>query len=103
MKKILATGRKLSFGELYQGVLRGGPATKFAVRSALGKARQKGTIKFDGEQYFMAPAGGKRVEKTEAPRVVRRRAQKSPGPSEGSEAAAQAKPSEDIEITFSEP
>ncbi len=41
----------LDFGVLYQRVLRGGPATKFAVKSALNKDRERKTIEFSGNKY----------------------------------------------------
>lgn len=64
VKRLLAAGRKLSFGDIHKGVLVRGPATKFAVRSALGKAREKGVIRFADGLYWMtgnkkpAPARG---------------------------------------------
>lgn len=85
VKKLLASGRPLTFSEVHQGVLKAGPASKFAVRSALGKARARGVVRFDGVRYSMG--------KTEAPLVVRRK-QKSPGP-RGPEAKL-----DEVEITF---
>jgi hypothetical protein len=53
VRKLLAQRGALTFGELYDGVLSGGDATKFAVRSALHKDREKGDIAFDGERYSL--------------------------------------------------
>lgn len=55
MRRLLAGGGKFTFAELYAGVQRGGPATKFALRSALAKAREAGVVKFDGEKYALGP------------------------------------------------
>lgn len=53
VKRVLAAGKKLGFAEILQGVLARGPATKFAVRSALSKAREKGLVKFEDGVYWM--------------------------------------------------
>lgn len=44
----------MEFGEIVRGVLREGPGTQFAVRSALAKGREKKTILFRGGKYSLA-------------------------------------------------
>jgi hypothetical protein len=70
VKRLLATGRRMTFGEMFTAVLKGGPATKFAVRSALSKGRERGTIQYDGEVYFMS-APPERKKATESPPVAK--------------------------------
>lgn len=61
VRRILAAGKKVSFGGIFQGVLSRGGATKFAVRSALSKARAKGSVKFaDGLYWSATETGNKR-------------------------------------------
>lgn len=55
VKKALAELGTVAFGELYEGVLASGPATKFAVRSALQKFRSADEVAFDGVRYTLAP------------------------------------------------
>lgn len=49
MRGALEGGPK-SFGELWTAVEMAG-GTKFALRSALGKARERGEVSFDGQVY----------------------------------------------------
>ncbi len=66
VRKILAAGKPLTFGELYALVTKTAPASKFAVKSALGKGRERGEYQFTGDRY------GLKTQKS--PRVVDPRA-----------------------------
>ena len=52
MREVLASG-PLDFPSLYAKVTEAGPAGKFAVRSALGKGREKKEIKYAGGKYSL--------------------------------------------------
>lgn len=65
VKNLLAGGKRMEFGELYEAVSRVGPATKFAVRSALSKGRERGDIGFAGGKYYAKGRPGR--PKTETP------------------------------------
>lgn len=60
-------GRRVTFGELYEGVLRGGPASKFALKSYTIKARQLGLLDFDGKTYGWAGSDGAQKKRGRAP------------------------------------
>lgn len=74
VRRLLAGSGPLSFSAIYDGVLRGGRATKYAVRAALQKGRHHGELVFDPETslYEMAkpihrPAGKPKTQKTPEP------------------------------------
>lgn len=59
-----AAGRRVTFRELYEGVLRGGPATKFALKAYTIKARDAGQLDFDGKTYGWLHDGQKKKGRT---------------------------------------
>lgn len=61
VRKFLASGEGESFSTILAAVSKGGSATKFAVRSALQKDREKGTISFDGQLYRLVENGQKKT------------------------------------------
>lgn len=53
VRKALASGRKFTFRELLEAVMKEGEVSKFAVRSALGKDRERGNVVFADGKYAM--------------------------------------------------
>lgn len=53
VRRTLAARGPMEFGELYTTILKTGEATKFAVKSALNKGRERGEIKFSGGRYSL--------------------------------------------------
>lgn len=72
-KALTANPDGLTYGLLWERVQRGGPANKHALKSFLGKARERKEVVFDEKTHLYAlTALQRRPEPTSAPAAVRR-------------------------------